>query len=99
MISFDLTKEQELVLKSAKEFAAGELRDISRECDETGSIPEKVLNKAWEIGLANAAVPEAYGGSEWIALPLPMCWYARNWPMDVPPWLRRYWVPPRLFIP
>ncbi len=62
MISFDLTKEQELVLKSAKEFAAGELRDISRECDETGSIPEKVLNKAWEIGLANAAVPEAYGG-------------------------------------
>jgi acyl-CoA dehydrogenase len=62
MISFDLTKEQELVLKSAKEFASKELRDISRDCDEDGSIPKKVLDKAWEIGLANAEVPEAYGG-------------------------------------
>ncbi|MFO7965666.1 MAG: acyl-CoA dehydrogenase family protein [Desulfobacterales bacterium] len=62
MISFDLTKEQDLVVKSAKEFAAGELRGVSRECDETGVIPEKVLDKAWEIGLANAAVPESYGG-------------------------------------
>ncbi len=62
MISFELTKEQELVLNSAKEFAAKELRDIARDCDEAGEIPLKVLNKAWEIGLANAAVPEAYGG-------------------------------------
>jgi acyl-CoA dehydrogenase len=62
MISFELTKEQELVLNSAKEFAAKELRDIARDCDETGDIPVKVLNKAWEIGLANAAIPEALGG-------------------------------------
>ena len=62
MISFDLTKEQELVLNSAKEFASKELRDISRDCDEEGAVPMKMLNKAWEIGLANAAVPETYGG-------------------------------------
>ena len=62
MISFELTKEQELVLNSAKEFAAKELKEISRDCDEDGAVPMKVLNKAWEIGLANAAVPEAYGG-------------------------------------
>jgi acyl-CoA dehydrogenase len=62
MISFELTKEQELVLNSAKEFAAKELRDIARDCDEAGEVPLKILNKAWEIGLANAAIPEAYGG-------------------------------------
>ncbi len=62
MITFELTKEQELVLKSAKEFAAGELKDIARDCDDDDKIPKKVLNKAWEIGLANAAVPEEYEG-------------------------------------
>ncbi len=62
MISFELTKEQELILKSAREFAAGELRDIARDCDEENQIPQKTLDKAWELGLGNAAVPEEYGG-------------------------------------
>lgn len=62
MISFELTKEQELIRKTAKEFAAKELKDIARDCDEERQIPEKVLDKAWEMGLANAAVPEAYDG-------------------------------------
>jgi len=62
MITFELTKEQDLVLKSAKEFAAGELKDIARDCDEEDTIPKKMLDKAWEIGLANAAVPEEYDG-------------------------------------
>jgi len=62
MISFELTKEQELIQKTAREFAAGELRNIARDCDEDNEIPKKVLNKAWEMGLANSAVPEEYGG-------------------------------------
>ncbi|MBW1894766.1 MAG: acyl-CoA dehydrogenase family protein, partial [Deltaproteobacteria bacterium] len=62
MISFGLTKEQDLILKTAKEFAAGELKDIARDCDEEKQVPQKMLDKAWELGLANAAVPEEYGG-------------------------------------
>jgi len=62
MITFELSKEQNLILKSAKEFAAKELRDIARDCDEENAIPKKVLDKAWEVGLANSAVPEAYDG-------------------------------------
>lgn len=62
MITFDLTKEQNLILKTAKEFAAGELKDIARDCDESGEIPKKILDKAWEMGLANAAVPEEFDG-------------------------------------
>jgi acyl-CoA dehydrogenase len=62
MITFELTKEQELILKTAKEFADGELKEIARECDEAAQVPEKALSKAWEIGLANAAVPEEFDG-------------------------------------
>ena len=62
MISFKLTKEQELIQKTAREFASGELREISRDCDEESAVPKKLLDKAWELGLANAAVPEAFGG-------------------------------------
>lgn len=62
MITFDLTKEQTLIQKTAKEFASGELRNIARDCDENGEFPAKVLDKAWEMGLANAAVPEDFGG-------------------------------------
>lgn len=62
MITFELSKEQELIVKSAKEFAAGELKEIARDCDEEDKIPAKVLDKAWEIGLANSAVPEEYEG-------------------------------------
>ena len=62
MITFELTKEQELIRKTAQEFAAGELKDIARDCDEEDEIPKKLLDKAWELGLANAAVPEELDG-------------------------------------
>ncbi|MBW2220857.1 MAG: acyl-CoA dehydrogenase family protein [Deltaproteobacteria bacterium] len=62
MITFELTKEQKLIQKTAKEFAGGELTDIARDCDEEADTPKKMLDKASELGLANAAVPEAYGG-------------------------------------
>ncbi len=62
MISFELTKEQQLVQKTAKEFAAGELKEIARDCDENGEVTKKILDKAWMLGLANASVPEEYEG-------------------------------------
>jgi alkylation response protein AidB-like acyl-CoA dehydrogenase len=62
MITFDLNKEQQLIVKTAKEFASGEIKEIARDCDENDEIPKKLLDKAWEMGLANAAVPEKYDG-------------------------------------
>lgn len=62
MITFELTKEQKLIQKTAKEFAGGELTDIARDCDEEAGASEKMLDKASMLGLANAAVPEAYDG-------------------------------------
>ena len=49
MITFDLTKEQALIQKTAKEFASGEMRNIARDCDEHSEIPKKVLDKAWDL--------------------------------------------------
>ena len=62
MITFELSKEQNLIIKSAKEFASKAIKDIARDCDEEDKIPAGVLDKAWEVGLANAAVPEQYDG-------------------------------------
>ncbi|MCP4750199.1 MAG: acyl-CoA dehydrogenase [Proteobacteria bacterium] len=62
MISFKLSKEQELIRKTAREFSVGELKNVSRDCDENREVPKKILDKAWELGLANAAVPEELGG-------------------------------------
>lgn len=62
MISFGMTEEQEVVQQTLREFAAQELRPIARECDETSSIPDDFLARAWELGLTSTQLPEAYGG-------------------------------------
>ncbi len=51
-----------MIKQTAREFAVGELKKIARECDEADNIPKRLLNKAWELGLANAAVSEDFGG-------------------------------------
>jgi len=62
MISFGMTEEQEMVRDTVREFALSELREIAREADEMESLPEGLLQKVWELGLANAAIPEIFGG-------------------------------------
>jgi alkylation response protein AidB-like acyl-CoA dehydrogenase len=62
MISFGPTEEQELVRETVREFATTEMREIARECDEAGKIPDEFLEKIWELGLVNAPIPEEYGG-------------------------------------
>ena len=46
----------------ACDFAKNELRPQSHHCDENDSIPESVLQAAWELGMVNAPIPEEYGG-------------------------------------
>ena len=62
MISFKPSEEQRMIQDTARDFAANELRPLSHECDETGEIPEAVLQGAWELGMVNAAIPEEFGG-------------------------------------
>jgi acyl-CoA dehydrogenase len=62
MVDFTLTDEQLALREMAHDFAANEIRPVAWEHDRDGSWPQAVLEKAWELGLMNSHVPEAYGG-------------------------------------
>jgi alkylation response protein AidB-like acyl-CoA dehydrogenase len=63
MISFSPTEEQEMIASMVKQFANDEMRKIHRECDESGEIPGRVIDTAWQMGLISNSMPEEYGGS------------------------------------
>ena len=62
MISFELSEEQELIRETLRDFAAAELREIARDCDEQSALPNELLQKGWELGLVSQAIPEELGG-------------------------------------
>jgi len=62
MVDFELTEEQQLMQKTAHEFAEKEMRPIALEYDKKGEMPWDVVKKAHAIGLDTAFIPEAYGG-------------------------------------
>ena len=61
-MDFALSQEQEQLRDLAHDFSKNEIRPVSAHHDLTGEFPEDVLRKAWELGLMNTHVPEAYGG-------------------------------------
>src|SRR3954453_7112956 len=46
----------------AHDFAEKEIRPVAWEYDRDGTWPQAILEKAWELGLMNAHIPEEYGG-------------------------------------
>lgn len=62
MFDLELTEEQQLVRDTVRSFAENEIRPIARDSDETGSIPQRVIDQGFELGLIHSALPEAHGG-------------------------------------
>jgi acyl-CoA dehydrogenase len=62
MYSFEPDEEQGMLIEAARRFAANDLFPAAREADETGELPEPLIQKGWGLGLLQASVPEAYGG-------------------------------------
>jgi acyl-CoA dehydrogenase len=62
MINFDLSPEQKQLKNLAHEFSVKEIRPQANHYDETGEWPEKILKKAFDLGLINCHIPEEYGG-------------------------------------
>src|SRR3954464_4424031 len=62
MVDFTLTDEQIALREMAHDFAEKEIRPVAWEYDREGTWPQAILEKAWEIGLMNAHIPEQYGG-------------------------------------
>ena len=62
MVDFTLTDEQKDIRELAHDFAEKEIRPVAWEYDKDGTFPQEVIEKAWEVGLMNSHIDEAYGG-------------------------------------
>jgi butyryl-CoA dehydrogenase len=62
-VNLELSEEQQLLQKSAREFAEAEVKPLAKENDETGKFPRGLFQKAAELGLTGVAIPEADGGA------------------------------------
>ena len=63
MFDLTLTEEQNALTETAREFAKKEITPVAGKLDEHGTFPKEILRKAWELGLMNCEIPEAYGGA------------------------------------
>ena len=61
-MDFDLTPEQELVRKTARDFAEREIAPVAMEFDRAEEFPWPVLEKMKPIGFLGASIPEEFGG-------------------------------------
>ena len=57
-----LTDDQKALCETARRFAAEKIVPVAGGYDESGDWPEPVFADAWELGLMNVEVPEAFGG-------------------------------------
>lgn len=62
MAEFELDDDQKQIQDMMKKFASEELRKISRECDDAGTLPAEILAKVWELGICAQYIPEEFGG-------------------------------------
>jgi alkylation response protein AidB-like acyl-CoA dehydrogenase len=61
-VDFDLTPEQELIRKTARDFAEREIAPVARDYDRSEEFPWPVLEKMKPLGFLGASIPEEYGG-------------------------------------
>jgi short/branched chain acyl-CoA dehydrogenase len=62
-MDFDLSPDHELIRRTVREFAEGEVAPVAEELDRTKSFPYEIVSKLGELGLMGIPFPEEYGGS------------------------------------
>lgn len=75
-VGFQLTDEQQMLQRMARDFTAKEIIPVAADYDEKATFPEDIFRKALELGLVNMNIPEAYGGVG--ASPLEECLVAEE---------------------
>lgn len=61
-LSFELNETQRELQATARKFAKDEMIPKAAEYDQTMAYPKEIFDKAWELGLVNTHIGEAYGG-------------------------------------
>lgn len=62
MYSFEPSEEQQMLIEAINRYATLDLRVKAHDADEEGNLPQKLIDKGWELGFLQASIPEAYGG-------------------------------------
>ncbi len=62
-MNFDLTKEQQLVRETVREFAESRIAPVAAELDREHRFPYDLVVELAELGLMGMTVPEEYGGA------------------------------------
>jgi len=61
-MDFDLGPEHELIRRTVREFAEGEVAPVAEELDRTKSFPYEIVKKLGELNLMGIPFPQEYGG-------------------------------------
>ncbi|MBI2891423.1 MAG: acyl-CoA dehydrogenase family protein [Nitrospirae bacterium] len=61
-MDFQLAEEQLALIETARRFARQEIAPKAQDFDRSGEFPRDLIRRAWEIGLMNEMIPQAYGG-------------------------------------
>ncbi len=59
---FELSDEQLALQEAARRYARDEIAPVAARYDQSGEFPREIIQKAWELGFASAAIPTEYGG-------------------------------------
>jgi butyryl-CoA dehydrogenase len=62
-MDFELTEEQELLLRTARDFATAEVLPRAAEIDREHRHPAELVKRMAELGFLGIAVPDEYGGA------------------------------------
>jgi short/branched chain acyl-CoA dehydrogenase len=61
-VNFDLSPEHELIRRTVREFAEGEVAPVAEELDRTKSFPYEIVAQLGKLGLMGIPFPQEYGG-------------------------------------
>lgn len=62
MAGFEPTEEQKLIRHTIAAFAQEQIRPLAHDADESGVVPDDLVQQGWEIGLVQSAIPQEYNG-------------------------------------
>ncbi|HYM57428.1 MAG TPA: acyl-CoA dehydrogenase family protein [Solirubrobacteraceae bacterium] len=62
-MDFDLSPDHELIRRTVRDFAEGEVAPVAEDLDRTKSFPYAIVAKLGELGLMGIPFPEEYGGA------------------------------------
>ena len=62
-MDFDLPPDHELIRRTVREFAEGEIAPVAEELDRNKRFPYEIVAKLGELGLMGIPFPEEVGGA------------------------------------